>query len=360
MKYTIYKKSDNLNGHWAGGESKELAVFPDHSSYAGRNFIWRLAVMSSDKDEAGMAKLEDYNRVIMVLQGEAVISYEGQRVARLAELEQDRTDGEWKTKIYGQTTVLDLLVRKGCEGYMDVISPGETAETYPSAEETSLPLTTHAFYCHNGYAVISFGNDSHMIKEGETMILSSENGEAAEYQIMGEGATVRAQIFYDEMEGVLGPQIIPEEKATLDDFKQCVFLANVQFRFAGLIVKKLRTTWFDEALSGAIRKIEKRYLTFIAFLLGLGAVCALCLNMGFSTGLSLAAIAGWIIFDSLVVSPLIYLAIVPKPVRRHMKPVDELTPYEQKVRSGQINKNERVENIMKKYKTSGRTGREEE
>ena len=27
MKYTIYKKSDNLNGHWAGGESKELAVF---------------------------------------------------------------------------------------------------------------------------------------------------------------------------------------------------------------------------------------------------------------------------------------------------------------------------------------------
>lgn len=68
----------------------------------------------------------------------------------------------------------------------------------------------------------------------------------------------------------------------------------------------------------------------------------------------------WIIFDSLVVSPLIYLAIVPKPVRRHMKPVDELTPYEQKVRSGQINKNERVENIMKKYKTSGRTGREEE
>ena len=333
MKYTIYKKSDNLNGHWAGGESKELAVFPDHSSYAGRNFIWRLAVMSSDKDEAGVAKLEDYNRVIMVLQGEAVISYEGQRVARLAELEQDRTDGEWKTKIYGQTTVLDLLVRKGCEGYMDVISPGETAETYPSAEETSLPLTTHAFYCHSGYAVISFGNDSHMIKEGETMILSPENGEAAEYQIMGEGATVRAQIFYDEMEGVLGPQIIPEEKATLDDFKQCVFLANVQFRFAGLIVKKLRTTWFDEAL---------------------------CLNMGFSTGLSLAAIAGWIIFNSLVVSPLIYLAIVPKPVRRHMKPVDELTPYEQKVRSGQINKNERVENIMKKYKTSGRTGREEE
>ena len=55
------------------------------------------------------------------------------------------------------------------------------------------------------------------------MILSPENGEAAEYQIMGEGATVRAQIFYDEMEGVLGPQIIPEEKATLDDFKHMRF-----------------------------------------------------------------------------------------------------------------------------------------
>ena len=67
------------------------------------------------------------------------------------------------------------------------------------------------------------------------MILSPENGEAAEYQIMGEGATVRAQIFYDEMEGVLGPQIIPEEKATLDDFKQCVFLAMCSSALPGLL-----------------------------------------------------------------------------------------------------------------------------
>lgn len=360
MKYDHYKENDYANGLWAGGKTRELAIFPQGSSYMDRNFIWRLSAVDSDKEEAAMVRLADYDRVIMVTGGEAVISYEDQRVARLACLEQDRSDGEWKTRIYGRMTALDLTVRKGCEGYMDVIFPQKTSQSYATSEESSLSMTSHILFCHRGYFVASFGKESIMVKEGELLILTPEESKAPEYQLMGEGTVIRSQVFYEKMDGILGPEIIPEEKATFDDFKQCVFLANVQFRFAGCLVKKLKTTWFDEALSGAIRKIEKRYLTFIAFLLGLGGVCALTFELGFSTGGSLAAIALWIVFDSLIISPLIYMAFVPKPVRRHIKSVENLTPYEQKVRSEELERNERLDNIMRKYKTSGRTGREEE
>ena len=49
-----------------------------------------------------------------------------------------------------------------------------------------------------------------------------------------------------------------------------------------------------------------------------------------------------------------YMAVVPKPVRKHIKDIDHLTPYEQRVREKQLATNERVEKIMKKYKNSGK------
>ena len=45
---------------------------------------------------------------------------------------------------------------------------------------------------------------------------------------------------------------------------------------------------------------------------------------------------------------------MPKPIRKHIKEIDKLTPYEQKVRNAELGRNERVEKMMKKYKNSGR------
>ena len=58
--------------------------------------------------------------------------------------------------------------------------------------------------------------------------------------------------------------------------------------------------------------------------------------------------------DIFLISPLMYFAVVPKPTKAHIKDIDKLTPYEQKVRERQMNTNEQVEKILKKYKNSGR------
>ena len=54
------------------------------------------------------------------------------------------------------------------------------------------------------------------------------------------------------------------------------------------------------------------------------------------------------------------MLVVPKPVRKHIKKVENLTPYEQRVREEELGSNERLEKVLKKYKNSGKNlGRDE-
>ena len=353
MKCSLFKNEDYKVSEWTGGFMKELAVFPRTSKYIDRNFIWRLSSDNITKEEAYLSKLPDYDRVIMVLEGEAVLSYEGQRVARLAELEQDRFDGDWKTTSFGQITDYNLIVRKGEEGYLDLIFPKDEYEICGSTEKSEKMNSTHALYCKDGYFVVSVDDESYMVKQGEQFVIEGEPQETIQYGIMGEGTIVRAQIFYGDAEDI-GPQIIPHEKATFDDFKLCIYLSNVQFRWAKYIVKSLRRTWFDEELSKAIKKIERFYITTLIFLIGIASIIALFAKGILDAGMSACIIAIWVAVDCLLISPAVYMAFMPKPIRKHIKDIENLTPYEQRVYEEELAANPELEKIMKKYKNSGK------
>lgn len=354
MKCSLYKKDDYITSQWMGGTTTELAIYPKTSKYLDRNFVWRLSSATIDVEESDFSKLPDYDRVLMVLEGEVVLSYEGQRIARLKELEQDRFDGAWKTKSFGKITDYNLMVRKGSEGYLDIICPEEANKEYSSSEKTEKALATHALYCKEGYFVISVDGQTQMVKAGELYVIEGEAKEEIKYSLMGEGVIIRAQIFQDGMEGEVGPEIIPEEKATFEDFKQCIFIANTQFRGAKYIIKRIKETWYDEALSSGIRKVEKLYLTSIVFVLGILVLGIFAVNSELSVGLTIGMILGWILVDCLLISPLIYMPFMPKPIKKHIKDVNNLTPYEQRVRAAELGINETAEKVLKKYKNSGR------
>ncbi len=339
---------------WTGGQTKELAIFPEISRYLERNFIWRLSSATIEQEESVFSQIPDYDRVIMVLDGEVVLSYEGERVARLKSLEQDRFDGAWKTKSFGKITDYNLMVRKGNEGFLDLINPTAEKSDLTSTYETALPKTTHALYCKDGYLLVSCNEQTQMVSAGQLFVMEFGEGEEAKYSVMGEGTTIRAQIFYGDMQEELFAEEIPAEKPSFDDFKCCVYLANVQFRWAKYIVKKLKTQWFDEALSSAIKKIEKVYLTIFVFLAGMIGIFYLQVYEGISNQGMLLLLLAWLVVDCLLVSPLIYMIVVPKPVRKHIKDVDKLTPYEKRVRAEELGYNEALEKVIRKYKNSGR------
>ncbi|MBR5489525.1 MAG: hypothetical protein IKV72_07435, partial [Firmicutes bacterium] len=199
------------------------------------------------------------------------------------------------------------------------------------------------------------GGETIMVQAGQQLVMEFEliNGEKPEYTIMGEGTLVRSQIYFDAMKGQLAAEEIPAEKATFDDFKASIYLANVQFKLAKYLVPSLKNYWFDEALSAKIRLVEKLYLTFIVFMIGAMAACGLGAATG-NSSLVFVALAGWLAVDCLLVSPLIYFIFMPKPVRKHMKDVNNLTPYEQKLYEEELASNPMVDKMLKKYKNSGR------
>lgn len=354
MRQHLFKEENYSTSNWTGGRTKELAIFPEESKYLDRNFIWRLSSATVETEESDFSKLPDYDRVLMVLEGEVVLSYEGQRVARLKELEQDRFDGAWKTKSFGKITDFNLMVRKGNEGYVDLIYPEQDKKDFTSTFDTELPLATHALYCKEGYGVVACGGETCMVSAGQLLVIEFDAGEAAAYSVMGEGVIIRSQIFYGDVKEELFAEEIPAEKASFDDFKCCVYLANVQFRWANYIVKKLRSQWFDEALSAAIKRVEKFYLTTIVMLMGVIGVFAVYYSQQLSSVVTFLLIVAWLAADCLLVSPLIYMAFMPKPVRKHIKDINNLTPYEQRVREEELGRNEQLEKMMKKYKNSGR------
>ncbi len=353
MEYKIYKEEDFRISNWTGGKTTQLAIFPETAAYLERNFLWRLSTATCDKEESAFTKLADFDRVLMVLEGDVVLAHQDVRVARLGELEQDSFDGGYDTKSFGKITDYNLMVAKGNKGFLDVITPDHNSQTVETEQYPEYEQFTQGYYCRDGFAAITIDGRTVMLSPGQQLIINSENGKAPTVSVMGEGHLIRAQIFYSYHQEEMGPTIIPPEKPTFDDFMACVYLANVQFRGAKFIFKKLKHQWFDEELSKAIRKIESLYLTFFIATIGAAIVTAVGISH-LSTPGCVIAIAAWLLVDIFLISPLIYFAVVPKPVRKHIKDIDNLTPYEQRVREQQLATNERLEKLLKKYKNSGR------
>lgn len=353
MDYKLYQEKDYKISNWTGGKTSQLSIFPENNSYTDREFIWRLSSATCEKEESQFSKLTDYDRVLLVLEGDVVLAHQDVRVARLAELEQDRFDGAYSTKSFGKITDYNLMVKKGNQGFLEVLTLSSESSTLQNEDYPDYSLLTQGFYCRDGFAAVSVNGEIVMLKPEQQLIINYKRGEKVEISVMGEGNLIRAQIFYDYIKEEMEAEEIPREKATFGDFLTCIYLANSQFRGASLIFKRIKSEWIDQQLSAAIRKIEGFYLSFIILIAGIAVVTYIGIDS--LEGVQwLWALMTWVIVDMFIITPLMYFAVVPKPTARHIKKIDDLTPYERKVMEEEAMTNERVERILKKYKHSGR------
>jgi environmental stress-induced protein Ves len=411
MKSILRKEKDFSVSNWSGGKTKELAIFPADSKYADREFIYRLSSATVDLEESDFTMLPDYDRVLMVLQGSTVLTYNGKKSVHLNELEQDSFDGAWTTKSYGKITDYNLMTRKGTAGKVDVIRPEAEAVEMGDTLESDLRRRTHALYCKEGYLVVNAKDGQKMVSPGQLLVMEFGEEEPA-YTVMGDGVAIRAQIAFDE--GALGyaeyeemkpepepepePEDEPEpvrreeirkenaetpgsyvanilgtarrrvsdeglsEASTLDykggfaeDYKWSFILSNTQFHGAKALFPKLKSLVFDDELHGKVRRLEKMLITFFVFILGLLALLTFSMKDGEMKDTEiLIMIAVWLVIDILIVSPAIYYFTLPKPIKSHIHDLTKVSEEEADALLKDRNKNERLERILKKYSNSGR------
>jgi environmental stress-induced protein Ves len=354
MKYSNIKKDSGKKTHWSGGLTQEYAIFPQNGNYALRSFIWRLSSSTIDTDDATFTCLPEFDRVLVVLDGEVDLSYDEKPPVHLAKYDTDSFGGEQSTKSNGRISDYNLIIRKGNKGFINTIkvTPEEGNKAIVSSDEeyeNNYDYNMNSYYCAEGYAVANFNNETIMLKVGDQLIIERTAGEEIDLSFLGDAVLIKASAFYSYNTDAYGPTIIPPQPISFEDYIACLYISNTQFRYANKIFKSLNKFWYDEFIKRKIKLLEKFSVTFFIWLIG-----SLELLVIFYDSLSgflpwFLLIAVWTAFDSFVLSPLVYMFALPKPVAKHIKDIKDLTPYEADLYEKEKNTNEQLEKILKKY-----------
>ncbi len=351
-----YKVDDIIPRPWPGGKTSELAIYPEEASYPERDFIWRLSSADIELEESDFTALPDYDRTLMVLSGDVVLAYDGKRSVRLNELEQDSFDGGWAVKSFGKIKDYNLMVRKGYKGILECLQLSEerTESKIPeSFLNEKINTVSDCYYCHKGYAVISAGNETVMLKEGSQLVITRPAELPINVGIMGSGVTIRALIaFLDETLDAM-KEDMPAASISSEDVKAAYLIAFSNFRGSRHVFRSLKNIWYDKALQKGINRLERAYIPMILYIAGLFAAV-------YWTGSAWGqdkigwAILLWTILDVGVLTPALFLMALPKPIRKHMKSIDTLSPAERRIYEADKDKNPRIEKVLKRYRITGR------
>lgn len=371
----IYRQSDFKESNWSGGKTYELAIFPDGAKYLDRDFLWRLSTANSDREESSFTKLPDYDRILMVLEGDVVLAHGDVRSAHLSALEQDQFDGAVKTKCFGRLIRdYNLIYRKGCEGRMELLRVHSKARPVPMSSGAVDAAVSYGIFCLEGYAVATCGDESEMIREGEQAVLHFPAGADADILLMGEGICIATEVITGAKEQAADGHGAAEEAAGADqpgvsaggdagtsdakagtsaggsDYLTSLRLFFGRNRWAMILRREGKSgIYYDRAMSQALRKLERWYITELSWVLGV-ILCFIPMAAGLSGKVCLGIALAFTLVHLFGIVPLIYMSRLPRPFGAHMKRVADLNAAERAFHEEEISEDPHFQKLMSKYK----------
>lgn len=210
--------------------------------------------------------------------------------------------------------------------------------------------------CTEGYIVLSAGDEAEMLKSGSEMSMEYMPGKTPEIRLAGHG---KCEVSISEAAGKADEEIydpqIPKGRTTGKDFIAAMKLSlgDNSVNWTVRSMKQNVDVWYMPALEKKILFIKKYFITLIVWLAGIIA-CAALLKTGLSTGQVFAVMIAFSIVFVFLISPLIYLAILPKPVTAYIKKVEDLTPEEMRAFEKQNNYDPHLEKLIYKGRNSER------
>lgn len=362
MKKHIYSEDNFKQSQWSGGNTYELAIYPEGAEYLDRDFLWRLSSADSDREESSFTKLPDYDRILMVLDGSVVLAHGEERTASLGAWESDAFDGAIKTKCFGQLKKdYNLIHRKGTRGRMELIELTNEGQHVACSTEGSRSI---GLYSAEGYTVVSADGKTDMLKEGQQMVLELEPGEDLNLTVMGEGKCIFTEVAFEKdevlqfgMEDAAGfgaerfdTDSVSGSAGGQSDFKLALKLSLGNNRWSSTMRKmKKKGMLYSPALNQKLQKLDKFFVTGIVWAVGV-IVCLLLLPFGVGPKAVFGLIIAFSLVDVFLISPLIYMLYLPRPLSAHVKDSDNLNAYERKIFEEQLDYDPRKEKLMHKYR----------
>lgn len=127
MRWKIIDKEDFKVTKWAGGETRQLAIYPEDAIFSDKNFLWRVSSATFTSTESKFSDFTGYQRYILPLEGELAVSHEGLYHRVLEKYEVEYFDGSWTTFSRNSLDCKDynFIVRNGNLAKLQILSRGD-------------------------------------------------------------------------------------------------------------------------------------------------------------------------------------------------------------------------------------------
>jgi environmental stress-induced protein Ves len=113
---------------WSGGSTTEMLIYPLGSSYAARDFLFRISSAVVTDRQSDFTVLPGVRRLLMVLEGELTLTHAETESIVLRPYETDSFPGNRQTKSTGTGRDFNLMMRKTCRGDMRHLTMDGCAE----------------------------------------------------------------------------------------------------------------------------------------------------------------------------------------------------------------------------------------
>ncbi|WP_153721141.1 HutD/Ves family protein [Sporosarcina cascadiensis] len=177
MSYSVQliKKDEQITKEWSGGDTTQLAIYPEDAQYTKRNFLWRISTAQVEAEESDFTPLPDIDRLIMVIEGEMTLQHEGHHRVHLTPYEQDRFNGGWTTRSYGKVRDFNLMLGEGCDGELDAITIEKDSHYETVSSNADKRQIVQAFYCVSGPVCLLVNDKEEFDAEnGDLFLMHSE------------------------------------------------------------------------------------------------------------------------------------------------------------------------------------------
>ena len=139
MKMRVITEENMNTTEWSGGKTTEMLIYPQSSTYAERNFRFRISSATVEEESSIFTELPGIERHLVVLDGEIDLKIENQEF-HLAPFESIVFQGGDKTSSRGKCVDFNLMLN-GCRGNLEVFTIEETIHSSIDAHEMCMFYT---------------------------------------------------------------------------------------------------------------------------------------------------------------------------------------------------------------------------
>lgn len=171
MEISLIKEASYKISIWSGGRTKELYIYPKESSYAKRDFIFRISSATIEEEESKFTNLQGINRFITTLDNEIILKHNGVEEINLKPYEVYEFSGDISTESGGIAEDFNLMVKEGIPSQMESLKiDGNFIEERLIARKTII-------YSPIGELIIQIKNEEYTIKEREALFIDKDSEE---------------------------------------------------------------------------------------------------------------------------------------------------------------------------------------